>query len=223
MRALTKSVRGHFLVRPPLGDELGDPTLGRRQLAVGCGSAADPAELGSGFLRPERRAELLEDLHRLVQGRPRVPLALGTPLRPTEGQERAGAVERHRHARVLCQSLLERPECAFAVACCCREQPATAQPGGERRSAIERAASLLEPPETLLGLVQPSERDERLDLVGDEADRPRLADSGREQPLSLRSEHAGGLLRPIEGELEQAERPDGVDLAHRPSRAPRPA
>jgi hypothetical protein len=57
---------GHFFVRPPLGDELGDPTLGRRQLALGCGSAADPAELGSGFLGPKCRAELLEDLHSLV-------------------------------------------------------------------------------------------------------------------------------------------------------------
>jgi hypothetical protein len=59
--------RGHFAVRPSFGDELGDTSLRSGQLTARGRPAADPPELGARALRPQRRAQLLEQTKRLLE------------------------------------------------------------------------------------------------------------------------------------------------------------
>jgi hypothetical protein len=64
-RALAEEERGGDLtVRSPLGDEFGDPLLGRCQPLLPS-AAADASELGLGSLDPGRGTELLESFERL--------------------------------------------------------------------------------------------------------------------------------------------------------------
>ncbi len=112
-------------------------------------------------------------------------LLLRPALRRPEGEEGARSLERARDARVLCKRLLELGERYVVVPAGGGQQTAAAGSGRERRGSVEGSPLLLEPVEQSPCLVRSPEGDERFDLVGDEADRARLADSGCEEPLTL--------------------------------------
>ena len=58
--------RRDLAVRPPVGDELCDPPLGRRQPTVGRCPATHAAELGSRLVGPQRRTDELTTLEQRV-------------------------------------------------------------------------------------------------------------------------------------------------------------
>ena len=122
-------------------------------------------------------------------------------------QQRARALERHRDAGMLLDGALERVDGRVLGAGRGREKAAAALRAGERRRAIERPAALLEPADRLLGGREPARGDERFDLVGHERDRARLADAGRHEPCPQRGESLVGVVRAVEEEIEQRERP----------------
>ncbi len=125
-----------------------------------------------------------------------------------------------RDPRVLYERLLELGERYVVVPAGGGQQTAATGSGRERRGSVEGAPSLLEPVEQSPCLVRSPEGGKRLDLVGDEADRARLADSGHEEPLTLGREQLRSLGRPAERELEYAERPEAVDPGGRHSSLP---
>ena len=144
-------------------------------------------------------------------------LLLRAALRRPEAEERPCSLERHsrraRAARGLVRTRRARRRRRRDAA---SRRAAAAIRGGERRDAVEGAAPLLEPGERALAPRPHRPRaDERLDLVGNEADRARLADAGGEEPLALGSEQPRHLAGPAERELEDAERPDAVDPRRR--------
>ena len=112
---------------------------------------------------------------------------------------------------MLAKCLLEGGERPGRIAARQSKQAAAACRGGERRGAVEGASALLQPGEECLRFVRSPERDESFDLVGDEADRARLADACGEEPLALGAEETRRLLGSAQRELEDAERPDAVD------------
>ncbi len=108
--------RRHLPVRPPFGDERGNPTLAFGQLPVRRRPAADPRQLGAGLVGPERRAEPLEADERVLERPPRVAASLRPPLRPPEREQRPCVLERIGAAGVLGEGALEAPERALEVA-----------------------------------------------------------------------------------------------------------
>ena len=70
--------RGDLAVRAALGDERRDPALGLRQLTARGRAAADPRQLASCLLGPERGAEPLEDRR--------------APARASRGRRRAASL-----------------------------------------------------------------------------------------------------------------------------------
>ncbi len=79
---------GDLLVRAPFGDQFGDASFGGREFTGGGCASADPAELGLGALRPERRAEVVEEALRLREGRAGRPPLPRAPLYRPEGEQR---------------------------------------------------------------------------------------------------------------------------------------
>ena len=127
-------------VRLALGDERGDALLGGRERARRRRAAADPLQLGACALRPERRADPLEDRERLLERLARLAPTLRAPLRGAEREQRAPAVERKLDLRMPLERLLVRRERGVELARLCREQPAAARAVGERRRALEPPA-----------------------------------------------------------------------------------
>ncbi len=127
-----EQLAGDLAVRAAVGCELSDPPLRLSQLvAVARSAAAEPCDLRPRALRPQRRAELLEQRERRLQRRARLGTPLCTPLHAPEREQGARAVERLRE-------VLVRLECIVEVASArsgrlgCRDQPAAAQRRGDR-------------------------------------------------------------------------------------------
>ncbi len=192
----------------PFGDELGDATLGRSQLPSAWRAAADPGELGLGSFRPKAGAELLEDGEGGGQRLPGVAAALRTTLRHPQCEQSARALEWGRNALVLGERSLQRREGEWELTPSGVEQTSAASRRSERGGAVEPSRPPLEADEKPLRLVEPAEHDQRLDLVGDEADCSRLPDAGGLHPLDQRPEVAIGLGRVPERQLEEPERGD---------------
>src|SRR5262249_17194175 len=97
-----------LLVRETLRGELGDPALGRGQLARRRTAACpDALELRTSPLGPARRSQLVEGLRRALQRRARgAPLPCASLL-PSEGQKRPRRVEAETEAGVLLGRALE--------------------------------------------------------------------------------------------------------------------
>src|SRR5438094_4989441 len=178
---LLRQVQPHsdLTIRETVADELGHLPLGRRQLPAARRAAADARQLRSRRLHPEGGAELLERRQCLGQRLPR-----GRPLhRPAlvgaEREQCPCTIERHRYALVDDERTLERGERHVVLSARVGRKTAAPACGGERPGAIEHASALLEPAEDLLSLMQPSEFEERLDLVWQKADRTRFAYPGR--------------------------------------------
>src|SRR6187431_2709501 len=80
-RAVGQVQRGGDLpVRLPLGDELGDAFLRRRQRSDRGRATADPLELPLRALRPEPRAHSLEELECLLERPPSLAPSLRASL-----------------------------------------------------------------------------------------------------------------------------------------------
>src|SRR5918995_464965 len=156
---------GDLAVRLALGDEGGDPLLGRRERAGRRGAPADPLELRPRPFRPERRADPVEDGQRLLEGGARFTPVLQATLRRTEREERAPAVERQLDPRVQVERILESAQRRLQLSGLSVEQPSTAQAVGERRDALEPLRVSLVPVEELDRLVSTTELDESLDVV----------------------------------------------------------
>src|SRR5215218_8451505 len=89
-----EQLAGGLLVGAPGGDQLGHALLGGRQRAGGRGAPADPGELCPRPRRPQRRAERLEAVERLLQRRAgSAPLARAALAR-AEDEQQARALER---------------------------------------------------------------------------------------------------------------------------------
>ena len=115
----------------------------RRSVSVsssdGRAPAADPPQLGTGLLRPEPGAELLEDRERLLERLARGLLLLGLSTHRAEAEQRAAALER---VRQLAGSVRERSNAArragqVALGGC--EQAAAARGAGHRPRASQHA------------------------------------------------------------------------------------
>ena len=117
----------HFAVRMPLGDELGDPAFGLRQLAARRSAAADASELGASLLGPQRRTELFEACLGVLERGAGGAAPFRAPLRSPEREQRARVVERIAASCMLSDCLLEAAKAP------------SRSPRAARRSARERA------------------------------------------------------------------------------------
>src|SRR5439155_7062481 len=199
--------RGHFAVRPPFGDELGDTSLRCRQLPARRRAAADPPKLGAGALGPQRRAQLLEEAKRSLKRIPRGAALTRLPLHESEGEERARPLERQRQPLELVERAI-----AFGLRLVGRarsrsDQPTAAMRSSEGRPTADALCMLLEARELRRRRIKFPESDERLDVGGDEANRTWLANSGSLDALDERAEALVCVGGSGESELEQAERP----------------
>src|SRR5437773_1554582 len=127
------------------------------------------------LLRPQGGAELLESRQRVTQCLSRRRALPRTALDRAEREQRSCVLERHWHQLVCGQRLLERSERDVDLAACRGEKPAAAAGRGERRRAVQGTPVFLEPAEKHCGILHSSEREQRLDLIGHEADCSRLA------------------------------------------------
>ena len=121
-RALAEEQRrGHLAVRPTRRDEHGDALLGRRQ-TVDPRPAADPPELGAGFLRPTGRPERLEPYERRLDRLPGRALPPGAPPDHAEREQSTSPAEWIADLFVLADRLLQ-----------CREAPSMSPRAAARR------------------------------------------------------------------------------------------
>lgn len=156
---------GDLAVLLPLADQLGDPLLGGGELAGRRHRAADTGEVVLRPLRPERRAEGLEETKRLLQGGAGGSFLLGSALHLALHQQGAGQLEGLRHAPVLHQGLLQRRARSRQIAPGRGEQPAASPGRGDGPRPIEGSSLALQTIDESLGLVQPPQGDQGLDRV----------------------------------------------------------
>ena len=150
--------------------------FGRSERARRRRPPADSLELGACPRRPERCTDPLEDRQRVLEGRACLPPPLGSPLRSTQGEKRAGPVERKVDLRMPRDCFLVRRDGGVGVARLCSEQPSAARAVGERRHALEPLCVSLVPVEELDRLVSTTEVDQGLDVVDHETERARLSE-----------------------------------------------
>ena len=131
---------GDLLVGAALGRELGDPPLGLGQLVGGRRAAADPPELRPRLLRPQPRAQLLEDRERLLERLAGGPLLLRLPAHRRPGRAACGRARAGRAAVQLGEGALEGRERAGEVALGGGEQAAAARGRGDGPRAPEPRA-----------------------------------------------------------------------------------
>ena len=153
--------RGYLLVAHSVGRELRDPRLGVCQLIPARPPAADPRQLGPRLVRPQPRAQLIEDRHRLLKRLPRRLLLQRLPARllssglsdPTqtiwadaiETLIALGEVEQARGYLDTYEQNSRRVESGWALACAARCRGLLAAAEGNVEPAFEAfEASLLE-------------------------------------------------------------------------------
>src|SRR5262249_11884516 len=127
--------------------------------------AGDARELGRRFLGPERRAERVEQLERLLERLAGVAAPLRATLHRAEREQRAAALERLRRALVQRERVAERGE-GGVVRSVRREQQAAAAAGGRLSpGVVEQLAAARQALDLRLDL-QVARGDARLDRVG---------------------------------------------------------
>src|SRR5262245_50514114 len=174
-----------FLVRLALGDEEGNAFLRRSERAWGRGTAADPLELGTCTLGPERRTDALEHGTCFLERLAALPSSLQPALRGPESQQRAAAIQREVDACMPLQCLCEGGERSVEVARLRDEKPATARAVGECRDTLEPARIALVPVEELARRFRSPELDQSLDGVDHESE-----PSGLRQALVAEERHS---------------------------------
>ena len=110
--------------------------------------------------------------------------------------------------------LLEPSQRSVGVAARRRQQSATASGSGEGGRPVEPPCPALDQIEQCPGLVQPAERDQRLDVVEHETHRTRLSDPALLEPLGEGAELPMRRAGIPQRELEQADRRRGEDARH---------
>src|SRR6478735_2075300 len=198
-----KERRRDLPVRLPLRNENRDPALALRQVAARRRAAPDPAELGAGLVRPERRAETLEDGLRCPQRRACVGAPLRPPLCRAKRKERPGVLERIRRSGVLSECRLEARGSALEIASRREQQPTRPPEDRERRGATEPFGPFLPGREDLIGAVELADADESLEKVAELQPLTRLEHEVGAQ-LVRASELRERRARVAERELEEA-------------------
>jgi hypothetical protein len=123
------------------------------------------------------------------------------------GAQRAGQLERAGVPLVLLQRPLQVGQRVLWVAACGGQQPAAAGGGSQRPGPVQRLAPGVQLLDQRLGLVQLTQADERLDLVGEHREEGRLAyPDGVQRPDQRAQPHvgAGGVAQ---GELQEPQHP----------------
>ena len=144
-RVRAEAELGGDLAVPASGDdELDDPPLGLRQLAVRCGAPADPPELRARLLRPEAGAEPLEDPGGLFERLASVALVLRPALHRSEREKRPRELEGVHSLRRLGRQgrRLERSDRPLAIALCGEEKSAAAEDERAESGVTVRCASI---------------------------------------------------------------------------------
>ena len=124
---------GDLLVRPPARREIDDLLLGLGETLGARTGPADACQLGVRALRPDRRAELLEDQRGLVEGVPRGSLLPRAPERDPVDEERAAPLEPLLQLVVPCERGFEVGERALGIAGRSGQQAMAAQRRRGRR------------------------------------------------------------------------------------------
>ena len=153
------------------------------------------AQLGASTLRPERSADPLEDAERLLEGRSRLPTALGPTLRTPEREERARPVERQLDDGVPLERLTVGRQSLVQLARVGGEQAPAARGVRERGRTLEATRVALVPLEQLGRLLAPTELGETLDLIDDGTHESRLSNRLATQGLDERAEPGNRMLR----------------------------
>src|SRR5918994_1767462 len=156
-----------LLVGATLGRERGDPLLHLGQLLLGgAAPAADPPQLGACLLRPERRAESLEDRQRLLERVAGPPLLLRLSVGRTLAEQRPGALEWVGIALELGEGTRMSLEGGVEIALRRRQQAAAARRACDRVGAAEPLGIRLVFLDVCAGQIELAERDQGLDRVG---------------------------------------------------------
>ena len=82
---------GNLMVGLPLGDELGDPSLGGSEVEGVCRPTADPSELDSSSVSPQGRSQLIKHRQRHFQRIACLSPLLAATLQNAQGQQCPGA------------------------------------------------------------------------------------------------------------------------------------
>src|SRR5919106_6094405 len=165
-RALAEEERrGHLAVGTTLGDEGGDPPLGRGQ-ALLAPASPDPPQLGTGTAPPPAGTALLEERNRFLDRLAGRALPSHSPPEGADCEQRAGATQRVSDRLVLPDRLLEQREPPLHVASRGRHQPAAAQRLREHPLAPEAHAVRFPAIERRRRIVETAEREQRLHVVG---------------------------------------------------------
>ena len=132
--------------------------------------------------------------------------SLRASLSRAEREKRTAAVERKLDLLVQAQGVLERSERLENAPLDSGEQPAAACAVGERRDPLQAACVSFVPVEELARLIDAPEREQRLDVVGDEPHRRRLAEQLATCVLHRGSEPSDRVLACTQREVEVPER-----------------
>lgn len=84
--------------------------------------------------------------------------------------------------------MLQRSQRAVEIAACGGEEATAAAGRGQRRSTVDLSCLALENVEQVVCLLQATERDQRLDVIGDEPHRAGLPDTARLETGAERAE-----------------------------------
>jgi hypothetical protein len=120
-------------------------------------------------------------------------------LRHSQGEQRPGALERHRHALVLGEGASERLERGLEVARRGVEKPSRARRNGQRPGLGERTRLVFQPVDEGAGGLELADRDRRLDRV-----REQRGEVGVSVPLLVKPIHE--RQQPVERRPRIAER-----------------
>ena len=155
------------------GDEQLEDTLLGGGGSIGGGGAPepDPAQLVPGPRHPWGGPQGLEDGQRLLQRLLGGALALGAALQAADLHQRAPELGRQRPQRVRCQGRVQRLDRGLHVMTGGQEQATAAvgdRDGVRIVGCIDTARQLAD---ERVGLIEPLQRDERLDVGGPQADR----------------------------------------------------